>query len=221
MEVWLAKLRVEFTRHSCSLYSSREHFVFLGVCFANSRVRSRFRSGNSGIEELNSGSFRLETPRNSMQPERLPSSQGLGDDCGGDTPVPIPNTEVKSSSADGTWLEITWESRTSPVSYIVSPRKTARYETQRAPAKAGVLLVFVVTHAQTWRPHIYPTLQLAIRLPQQAANEPWSVLGSGITTNSVCTYLLTTISTRRFMALPSGLSAPSGNVLAAMGWPSP
>jgi hypothetical protein len=26
-----------------------------------------------------------------------------GDDSGGDPPVPIPNTEVKPSSADGTW----------------------------------------------------------------------------------------------------------------------
>ena len=29
-------------------------------------------------------------------------------------PVPIPNTEVKPVSADGTWGEIPWESRTSP-----------------------------------------------------------------------------------------------------------
>ena len=29
-------------------------------------------------------------------------------------PVPIPNTEVKPFSADGTWLETTWESRTLP-----------------------------------------------------------------------------------------------------------
>ena len=31
------------------------------------------------------------------------------------TPVPIPNTVVKLFSADGTWLEAAWESRTSPV----------------------------------------------------------------------------------------------------------
>ena len=28
------------------------------------------------------------------------------------TPVPIPNTEVKLSSANGTWLETAWESKT-------------------------------------------------------------------------------------------------------------
>ena len=35
-----------------------------------------------------------------------------GDDGGGVTPVPIPNTEVKSSSVDGTWRVAAWESRT-------------------------------------------------------------------------------------------------------------
>ncbi len=29
-------------------------------------------------------------------------------------PVPIPNTEVKTASADGTWRETAWESRASP-----------------------------------------------------------------------------------------------------------
>ena len=28
-----------------------------------------------------------------------------------DTPVPIPNTKVKTQSADDTWLETAWESR--------------------------------------------------------------------------------------------------------------
>ena len=35
-------------------------------------------------------------------------SRGNG---GGVTPVPIPNTAVKPSSADGTWAETSWESR--------------------------------------------------------------------------------------------------------------
>ena len=38
----------------------------------------------------------------------------LGDDCEGETPVPIPNTEVKPFSADGTAWEAVWESRTLP-----------------------------------------------------------------------------------------------------------
>src|SRR5579875_2691462 len=33
---------------------------------------------------------------------------------GGETPVPIPNTAVKPASADGTWGEAPWESRTPP-----------------------------------------------------------------------------------------------------------
>ena len=38
-----------------------------------------------------------------------------GDNGGRDPPVLIPNTEVKPTSADGTWLDTTWESRTLPV----------------------------------------------------------------------------------------------------------
>ena len=37
-----------------------------------------------------------------------------GDDNGEAPPVPIPNTEVKLSSADGTWMEASWESRSLP-----------------------------------------------------------------------------------------------------------
>ena len=37
-----------------------------------------------------------------------------GDLAGGATPVPIPNTEVKSSRADGTAAVRLWESRTLP-----------------------------------------------------------------------------------------------------------
>src|SRR2546425_8267782 len=39
-------------------------------------------------------------------------SGGLGE---GETPLPIPNRAVKPLSADGTWPERTWESRTPPV----------------------------------------------------------------------------------------------------------
>ena len=35
-----------------------------------------------------------------------------GDDDGEVPPVPIPNTEVKLFSADGTWWATAWESRT-------------------------------------------------------------------------------------------------------------
>ena len=39
-----------------------------------------------------------------------------GDDGEGVPPVPIPNTEVKPFSADGTWLETARESRSLPES---------------------------------------------------------------------------------------------------------
>ena len=35
----------------------------------------------------------------------------------GETPVPIPNTTVKTRAADGTMLETAWESRWLPESY--------------------------------------------------------------------------------------------------------
>ena len=35
----------------------------------------------------------------------------LSDDSLGDTPVPMPNTEVKPLNADGTTMETSWESR--------------------------------------------------------------------------------------------------------------
>ena len=40
-----------------------------------------------------------------------PFSGGYGE---GETPLPIPNREVKPLSADGTWLEKAWESRSPP-----------------------------------------------------------------------------------------------------------
>ncbi len=44
----------------------------------------------------------------------LPLTTDFGGHSGGVTPVPIPNTEVKPTSADGTWEETPWESRTPP-----------------------------------------------------------------------------------------------------------
>ena len=43
-----------------------------------------------------------------------PLTTDFGGHSGGVTPVPIPNTEVKPASADGTWEETPWESRTPP-----------------------------------------------------------------------------------------------------------
>ena len=40
-----------------------------------------------------------------------------------DTPVTIPNTEVKHPFADGTWLVTTWESKLLPVKKNKSSKK--------------------------------------------------------------------------------------------------
>ena len=60
------------------------------------------------------------TNRSRAYPKFLNHTQSLlhpvsmsRDDGGKVTPVPIPNTEVKLSSADGTWTAGSWESRTS------------------------------------------------------------------------------------------------------------
>ena len=45
------------------------------------------------------------------EPQGPPVSGGYSE---GETPVPIPNTEVKSFSADGTARVTLWESRSSP-----------------------------------------------------------------------------------------------------------
>ncbi len=47
-------------------------------------------------------------------------SKFSGGDGEGETPVPIPNTEVKPFSADGTWGETPWESRSLPDFNIIT-----------------------------------------------------------------------------------------------------
>ena len=49
-----------------------------------------------------------------------------GDNGKREPPVPIPNTEVKPLSADGTWLETARESRSSPDSKDIG-KETYRY----------------------------------------------------------------------------------------------
>ena len=53
--------------------------------------------------------------RGNSKPHRI-----SGDNSLRDPPVPIPNTEVKPHSADGTWLETARESRSSPDSIFLS-----------------------------------------------------------------------------------------------------
>ena len=71
----------------------------------------------ASIFSFDSGSKLLSFER--MKPFRIsgtldPNNKLLGDYSEGVTPVPIPNTEVKPLSPDGTALVTVWESRTSP-----------------------------------------------------------------------------------------------------------
>ena len=49
-----------------------------------------------------------------MLRQRLKKDIRSGGNGGGDTPVPIPNTTVKPSSAESTWTAGSWEARTLP-----------------------------------------------------------------------------------------------------------
>ena len=50
----------------------------------------------------------------------------------GDTPVPIPNTMVKTWEADDTMLETAWESRWLPESLLKRPGKRKAYQIKQA-----------------------------------------------------------------------------------------
>ena len=52
----------------------------------------------------------------------------------GDTPVPIPNTMVKTQAADGTILETIWESRWLPDYSEMKEKKWGLSSAGRAPA---------------------------------------------------------------------------------------
>ena len=52
------------------------------------------------------------------------TSRKSGDNSEEVTPVPISNTEVKLLSADDTWWEAAWESRTLPVFYYLYVRQS-------------------------------------------------------------------------------------------------
>ena len=66
----------------------------------------------------------------------------------GDTPVPIPNTMVKTRSADGTILETVWESRWMPPHCFLSEderKRSLRLEnkyTLRSVAKQWCYCIF-------------------------------------------------------------------------------
>ena len=70
-----------------------------------------------------------------------------GGDNEGVTPVPIPNTEVKPFSADGTWLETARESRSLPDSIFLSSSMAEHSAVNRR----------VVGSSPTWGAKLYNT----------------------------------------------------------------
>src|SRR3954452_7214932 len=56
-----------------------------------------------------------------LRARRAPVSQAFGGHSEGDTPLPIPNREVKPLSADGTWPARAWESRSPPIIHTSRP----------------------------------------------------------------------------------------------------
>ena len=66
----------------------------------------------------------MRTPRSGAGHENMEKLSG--GDSGGDPPVPIPNTEVKPVSADGTWGGDPRESRTPPDTIVGPPGPTGR-----------------------------------------------------------------------------------------------
>ena len=69
----------------------------------------------------------------------------FGGDSGGVPRVPIPNTTVKPSSADGTWTEGSWESRTPPsgqyslIAQLVEHSTVNRVVTGSSPVRGAML----------------------------------------------------------------------------------
>src|SRR5438309_10838986 len=75
-----------------------------------------------------SPAHRLESGGAGRSPGTQRQNEVLGDDSGGETPVPIPNTAVKPASADGTALATGWESRSSPgISFFFARHLTSCY----------------------------------------------------------------------------------------------
>jgi hypothetical protein len=58
--------------------------------------------------------FTMRFPGHDRGPSPVCSVMRFGGHSGGETPGPIPNPEVKPSSADGTAPGTVWESRTPP-----------------------------------------------------------------------------------------------------------
>ena len=71
-----------------------------------------------------------------------PNKYLSGGNGGGVPRVPIPNTTVKPSSADGTWTEGSWESRTLPGGCMSEQSTTVPEFGRGSATRAGPVGVF-------------------------------------------------------------------------------
>ena len=84
------------------------------------------------------------------------TSRKSGDNSEEVTPVPISNTVVKLLSADDTWWEAAWESRTLPVFYFFKERQS----------KDCLFLFFVETRQRLYFPKVwFPSILYAALKP--------------------------------------------------------
>ena len=83
------------------------------------------------------------------------TSRKSGDNSEEVTPVPISNTEVKLLSADDTWWEAAWESRTLPVFYCLNERQSF-----------DCLFLFVETRQRHYFPKVWFPAILYAASPQ-------------------------------------------------------
>ena len=139
------------------------HKETLGACgrrklpFAGYSVGSLILSGTIGLK-------RYASLVNGAARDRTPGTKYAGGHRIRVTPVPIPNTEVKPATADGTAWETAWESRSLPA---VSPRA-------REPHGPRALRLYQRTAANT-RTRPAPTPGAQGPSPRQPSSRPASL----------------------------------------------
>ena len=91
--------------------------------------------------------------------------------CGGVTPDPIPNSEVKPSCADGTAGETLWESRSLPDLWAGSPLRDFRLYFFKRRIPPGLRLFPLVLHTSPAsapaQPKQDPPARAVVRPPQR------------------------------------------------------
>ena len=105
----------------------------LDLVHATSTLLDRVRKVADGHRSTMIRRFRLRSVLSRGRGRQLKIYPG--DASGEEPPVPIPNTEVKLSSAEDTWGATSWENRSSPGYFIVGPVGFAR----RGLAMLGVV----------------------------------------------------------------------------------